>query len=165
VRASWAFCAVFGVERKFLPAFMTSMDSPEMLARFIIGVAVRILVPVVGDSWAVIAAFVTTSAAGSSFSRLPGHQVVAHVAVPPNTLADFLVDQVLFAGLVRTLQDDLLGVVVTRDDRCHILVSSLEGFSLLSVGLPFRLGPFWWMSDALLASNMVAARAFIAGAE
>jgi hypothetical protein len=87
------------------------------------------------------------------------------MAMSSDPLTDFLVHQVLSAGLAWALQNDLFRVIVAGNNRSHLQVSPLQGFPLLFIGLALRLGTLWRVAVTLLAADMSATGALVAAAE
>lgn len=96
-----------------------------------------------------------------------GKQSVTLVAVPADTLARLLVDQVLAARLrrLRQLEVDLLvGTPIGHDGRVRGLLLGL-GSASLTAGLLLLLGPLGRVASALLAPDVRAVGAFLGYAE
>lgn len=93
-------------------------------------------------------------------------QCLALMAGPPNTLAGFLMNQVLAASAPRPLEDDLLffpGVV--GDDGCILLICLDNGGAALAAGDDLLFGSLGRVPGALGAAHVLAAWAFFGRGE
>lgn len=85
---------------------------------------------------------------------------------PPHSHARLaLEDKILAARLAGSLNDDLIRVVVTRDNRRILLVPPDGRFSPFSVGLFLRFGALDGVPGAALAPFVLAVGTFVASAE
>lgn len=106
-------------------------------------------------------------AAASASLAAAGKQGVTLVAVPADTLARLLVDQVLAArlgGLGQLEVDLLVGAPVGHDGRVRGLLLGLGG-AALAAGLLLLLGPLGRVASALLAAGVRAVGALLGYAE